>query len=79
MLTEFIAHIGRSHKHIRAVPIEPIHPRRRHISARMEVPDLAEIKEAIAVQEDECLRHYLYEVSLSPMILKLHLMPFCNL
>ena len=51
----------RSCKHRRALPIEPVHPRRRHISARMEVPDLQEIKEAIAVQEDECLRHYLYK------------------
>ena len=32
----------------------------------MEVPDLPEIKEAIAVQEDQCLRHYLYEAFFKP-------------
>ena len=32
----------------------------------MEVPDIPEIKEAIAVQEDECLRHYLHEAFFKP-------------
>ena len=55
-----------SRKHRRAEPIPPVHPRRRHISPRMEVPELPEIKEAIEVQEEECLRHYLYEAFFKP-------------
>ena len=55
-----------SRKHRRAAPIPPIHPRRRHVSPRAEVPDLPEIKEAIPVQEEECLRHYLFEAFFKP-------------
>ena len=57
-------HTSRKHRH--AEPIPPIPPRRRHISQRLEIPDLPEIKEAIPVQEDECLRHYLFESFFKP-------------
>ena len=48
-------------KHRRTSPIDPVHPRRRHISPRPEIPDLCEIKAAVPVEEDKCLRHYLFE------------------
>ena len=48
-------------KHRCAEPIDPVHPRRRHISPRAEISDLCEIKEAILVLEDQCLRHYFFE------------------
>ena len=52
-------HRSRRSRRDQAVP--PIHPRRRHISPRIEIPDLPAIDPEDPVQEDECLRHYLFE------------------
>ena len=66
-----VPHVNRVHriprvhhrpaKHRRAEAIPPIHPRRRHISPRPEIPDLPKINPEDPVQEEECLRHYLFE------------------
>ena len=68
---QHVPHIDRVHrihrvhrrpaKHRRAEAVPPIHPRRRHISPRPEIPDLPKIDPEEPVQEDECLRHYLFE------------------